>query len=152
MLGNRVWPAVSQSPREWVRTLKCSEDLVMAGYPELPGGGYGVLWELCQDGRRRQIHWESGWSQGQSRGGVWVPQRGEPSVGLFPTLTHSKDVLSWERNWLEVKLKAGGCLREISLAAYVERLECVCQGYPSPSGACFPWLEVATATLQCWAI
>lgn len=29
-------------------------------------------------------------------------------MGVFSTLTHPKDVLSWRRNWLEAGLEVGG--------------------------------------------
>lgn len=69
-------------------------------------------------------------------------------MGLFSSLTHPKDVLSWRRNWLEARLEARGLPPgDFPGCTDMERRR---QGYPpSPFGASFPWLGVAMATLQC---
>lgn len=61
----RKQDVAGESESTGVRALKSSQYLVMAGYPELPGGrkaeldgrlwgteNYRILWELCQDGDR----------------------------------------------------------------------------------------------------
>lgn len=83
----------------------------MAGHLELPGGGYGVQKSMESSGNCANMGDGDGYTQkmGTARDRAasgWVPQRGGPSVGLFSILTHPADVLSWRRNWLEVKLEA----------------------------------------------
>lgn len=79
----------------------------MAGSPELPGGGYGVQKIMESSGNCGKM----GDGDRYTREAGTARDRAE-QVGGYPkeedpTLTYPKDVLSWRRNWLEVKLDAG---------------------------------------------
>lgn len=84
----------------------------------------------------------------------WVQPGTEQQVGGYPkeedpvwdSFSHiDKDILSWRRNWLEVKLE----VESLPPGDFPGRtdVERGWGGHPSPFGVSFPWLGVATATL-----